>query len=446
MRVIGPEALCRRSGYFLAGLGLFFSVARGDPDWTTASNKSSLAIEGSEPQAAEWTMHYIHRGPIIRKGADGIDTADVNSDGYPDVVAAWQHASRAIVYLNPGSSGPRNAQWMKRVHLEAGDIEDSKFADLNGDGSMDVITASETTRKMYIHWAPGPSLDYLDESGWTRQRLDRAARLWVQAEAAQLDGAAGLDVIAGAMKEESSRPTLYWYRAPSDPRTMEWEEYVISNETPGIMSIETVDMDGDADLDIVTGARHVLAWLENPSPNFLPDVPWKMHTVDVFGVDASFLALTDLDRNGHVDIVATDYRDTQSSRVATWYRNHAYGKRFTSYPVHVDGERPFSGYKNGTKGVACGDVNGDGKVDLVFTTHVGVGSRVFWLEYEVSPTAGRWKLHHIRATPGHIEEKYDNLQLCDLDRDGDLDVVTSEENLKLGVIWFENPLAKPGKE
>lgn len=442
MQLNGPEALCRRSGYILAGLGLFFSLAHGDPDWMTDSIQPALAREGSESQVAEWTMHYIHRGPIVRKGADGIDVEDVDNDGYPDVVAAWQHATKAIVYLNPGSFDPNKGEWMKRVHLDTGDIEDSKFGDLNGDGSMDVITAGETTRKLFIHWAPGPSIDYMDETGWTRTRLDRAARLWVQVEAAQLDGEAGLDVIAGAMVKGTPSPTLYWYRASTDLRAMEWEEYVISKETPSIMSIEPVDMDGDGDLDIVTGARHVLAWLENPSPNFSPNVTWKMHTVDLFGESASFLALTDLDGDGHVDIVATDYRDTQGSRVATWYRNHAYGEEFTSYPVHVHGERPFSGYKNGTKGVACGDVNEDGRVDLVFTTHVGVGSRVFWLEYEVSPTAGRWKMHDIRKSPGHSEEKYDNLQLCDLDRDGDLDVVTSEENLKLGVIWFENPLVE----
>ena len=113
-----------------------------------------------ESSANEWTLHYIHQGPIIRKGADGIDTEDVNGDGYPDVVATWQHAARAIVYLNPGNSNPKAGEWMPRVELDSGDIEDCKFGDLDGDSAIDVVTASETSRQMFIHWAP---LDGLPE-------------------------------------------------------------------------------------------------------------------------------------------------------------------------------------------------------------------------------------------------------------------------------------------
>ena len=35
--------------------------------------------------------------------------------------------------------------------------------------------------------------------------------------------------------------------------------------------------------------------------------------------------------------------------------------------------------------------------------------------------------------------KYDRIELLDLDRDGDLDMITCEERAGLGVVWFENP-------
>ena len=39
----------------------------------------------------------------------------------------------------------------------------------------------------------------------------------------------------------------------------------------------------------------------------------------------------------------------------------------------------------------------------------------------------------------------DNAWLSDLDYDGDLDVITTEENGGWGVIWFENPLSDSDK-
>jgi len=38
--------------------------------------------------------------------------------------------------------------------------------------------------------------------------------------------------------------------------------------------------------------------------------------------------------------------------------------------------------------------------------------------------------------------KYDLVALVDLDGDGDLDVITTEETANLGVIWYENPTMK----
>lgn len=52
-----------------------------------------------------------------------------------------------------------------------------------------------------------------------------------------------------------------------------------------------------------------------------------------------------------------------------------------------------------------------------------------WIDHEISGSAG---------------SKFDRIELVDLDGDGDLDAMTTEENfgpdsLGMGVIWYENP-------
>ncbi|MBN2310560.1 MAG: hypothetical protein JXR94_16420, partial [Candidatus Hydrogenedentes bacterium] len=54
-----------------------------------------------------------------------------------------------------------------------------------------------------------------------------------------------------------------------------------------------------------------------------------------------------------------------------------------------------------------------------------------------------WAVYDLSGPQGI---KFDLVQLIDLDRDGDLDVLTCEERdagRGLGVIWYENPSQEP---
>jgi hypothetical protein len=45
-------------------------------------------------------------------------------------------------------------------------------------------------------------------------------------------------------------------------------------------------------------------------------------------------------------------------------------------------------------------------------------------------------VHDIGGPEG---EKFDRIEMLDLDGDGDLDLLTCEERDQLGVVWYENP-------
>jgi hypothetical protein len=81
----------------------------------------------------------------------------------------------------------------------------------------------------------------------------------------------------------------------------------------------------------------------------------------------------------------------------------------------------------------------DGVVDLVHSTEPNPAPRrpgISWLEGPLMQ-GKEPAVHPISDLAG---SKFDLLQLIDIDRDGDLDVITCEERENLGLIWYENPV------
>jgi hypothetical protein len=135
--------------------------------------------------------------------------------------------------------------------------------------------------------------------------------------------------------------------------------------------------------------------------------------------------------------------------VAKWLKRlDATGRHWAEYPITSDQLRTehSSVLKFVIKGVACGYVDDDELIDVVFTGS-GHGHGVFMMTPRASiPSGITWDL--VNLTPYADYMKYDNLRLIDMDADGDLDVVTTEEGWGFftpgdGVLWLENPRPAP---
>ena len=115
-----------------------------------------------------WKRHVIDDSS---RGADGIRLADVNGDGLPDIATGWEEGGTVRVYINPGPAKAGD-KWPAVTVGRVGDVEDAVFADLDGDGAVDVVSCCEgKTKTMFIHWAPCERTRFRDEQAWQTEPL-----------------------------------------------------------------------------------------------------------------------------------------------------------------------------------------------------------------------------------------------------------------------------------
>ena len=382
----------------------------------------------AQTPASGWTRHTVD---ATSQGADGVRLADVNGDGLSDIATGWEQGNLIRVYLHPGVENVKRP-WPHVTVGRVGDPEDAVFADLDGDGAMDVISSCEgQTRTVFIHWAPSERERYADERAWetTALLVTQQKQAWMFSLPMDINGDGQIDLVVGS---KGSNASIGWLRSPEDPRnTSAWTFHNLYDAS-WIMSLQAHDMDGDQDLDILAsnrkGRNPGILWLENPgAKEAATHSAWVEHRVDPSDRQVMFLT-TGTFLPDQPEIVCA----TSGKGIARYARGHGNWGNWKLTEVAMPPH-----YGRG-KGVAIGDINLDGRRDIVFSCDSAHGdlSGVGWLSYRESATETEWEDHEISGAAG---TKFDRIELMDIDGDGDLDVLTCEETENLGVIWYENP-------
>lgn len=382
-----------------------------------------------------WPRHVIDDSS---RGADGVRLCDVNGDSLPDVTTGWEQGGISRVYLHPGYADVKT-RWPAVTVGHAPNVEDAVFADLDADGRIDVVSSCEGgTQTIFVHWAPkGGATEYLDPTAWQTEPIPASVgrTRWMFAAPLEVDGQNGVDLLAASKDPDAQ---IGWFQSPKDARRLEdWQWHPIG-PAGWIMSLKPVDMDGDGDLDVLTtdrkGEMRGCRWLENPGQEKADDGEWENHYIGAQDHEAMFMTMGDLDADGREDVILA----TKDNGLI-WLRRRSGDNGWESSAIEMPGNVGTG------KGVGVGDINLDGKRDLVFSCENAKGdsSGVIWLSYKDSPAEEVWTDHEISGPDGI---KFDRLELIDLDNDGDLDVLTCEERHPapegrqgLGVFWYENP-------
>lgn len=386
-----------------------------------------------------WNRHVIDSS---FSGADGVRLADVNNDSLMDIATGWEEGGYTKVYVHPGYNLVKQ-KWPSVIVGKTPDVEDAVFVDIDNNGKIDVVSSTEgKNKKIYFNWAPTNPHDYLDSSKWNTQILPASDGLmqWMFAFPVQIDGKNGADLVVGSKNKEAK---IGWFQAPRNSKNLSrWKWHPIGSAT-WIMSILIRDMDNDGDIDIVTsdrkpGETNGIRWMENPGKTKNQKQEWEDHLIGCKSLEVMFMDMADIDGDGLEDAIVTE---STNQKIVYMKRLDNSGLNWKSYNIDIP---KITGR---AKAVKVGDIDRDGNLDLVHTTNTlsaANKSGIFWLSFRDSPIDPTWDWNELSGPEGI---KFDRIELLDLDGDGDLDVLTCEENygpnsLGLGIIWYENPFNK----
>jgi hypothetical protein len=229
----------------------------------------------------------------------------------------------------------------------------------------------------------------------------------------------------------------FWYAGPQfDVRheIREPETYPLDGNGHA-MGVYPEDVDGDGWLDLVISPHptETAYWYKNPGPeasyrNPGPgDTHWARYVIkDEEGLETPIV--DDLFGDGHPVLLMTDNPTVSIG----WYTPPSDPTQ--EWDEHVIASGPFACAGDFVHGIGTGDVNGDGRRDVLTCSG--------WIEQ--TPDRTVWKVHPVTLGPA-ASRACSRMWTYDFDGDGRADILCGRPH-DFGVYWFQQQPAEAGAD
>ena len=387
----------------MAGSGVFLGDIDRDGDLDLATPNGWLRAP-ADIAGGIWTAF-----PITGAGKDEVLLADFNHDGRLDLATCDAHSAEEFAWFESPAE-PTQPAWVKRVIHPAFGAHHPEAVDFNRDGWTDILMGLELTNiSLFISNRDGT---------FARQQIDTVAGHNARTGDFDADGDAdvfGCDWIG--------HPPAKIYTNGGDyalPLSA-WTYVPVTASHEQTFGLAFADVNRDSQVDILSGRF----WYQNPGGNLTG--AWTQRALP-----AGMHALLDapVDADGLADLIAT--KDEGALAIYWLEAADAAAASWTAIKV---GSLPAASHALGTQGYRLGEIIPGGKPEIVLTA--GDGAHYFNIP-TINPQAGNWP--SVKITANTSDEGID---IGDIDRDGWPDVIGTTGGSKR-VEWYRNPGAGGG--
>jgi hypothetical protein len=367
------------------------------------------------------------------ESAVSVYAADLDGDGAPDALSASLADDKIAWYENQVGENGADADGFGGGRVITTNVElakDVHAADLNGDGNLDVLSASSFDDR--VAWYE----NQIGEAGADSDGFGPQRTISTSAEGAQsiyvadVDGDGDGDVLTAA----SAGDKVVWYENKIGEGGESFgPEQVITTSAETAYSVFAADLDGDGDPDVLSASSFddKVAWYENQIGGAEADADGfgSQHVITTDADGAVAVYATDLDEDGAPDVLsASSYDDT-----VAWHEN-----QIGDPTADADGfgtEQIITTDANYASSVFGTDLDRDGDADVLFTSRAD--SRVAWHENQIGEEGGDGDGFGIGKTITTNAAEAQSVYGSDLSGNGRADVLSASSNDDK-VAWYEN--------
>ncbi len=315
--------------------------------------------------------------------------SDLDNDGLIDILAVSQINDNVGWYKNNGDG---NFSIQQYINDDAPHAASVTAADVDNDGDMDVMSAQKGDNTILLYLNDG------NGNFSTPEIITSSAEIPVVVTTGDLNNDSFPDIIAGY--GQTDKIVLFMNNGDGTFQ----DGVIITSQADFITNITTADIDMDGDADIISTSKNdnKLAWYRNldGTGTFSEQIVISQNLSAVYG-----LTVADFDLDGDMDIVTSSPNDD----LILLFKNE--NQDFQPMVISSEIQDP--------KGLAAGDFNGDGLIDIAAADawEAGYTNKIDWFENGKSC----FVVHNINKSISSWQ-----LAMTDYNQDGNIDIFYSD--------------------